>query len=88
MCSLLALNRGQKPMAHRPDVFASGRLGPGMQAAIDLLEAEAQRQLALADNRFGDGDTPGSMAARDIALAYRTAKQLLEGKVECLLRKK
>ena len=59
----------------------------GTDPAIGALETEAQRQLRLREDLFGDGDSVGAKAAHDLALAYRAAAEFLRKRPACQNRK-
>jgi hypothetical protein len=58
------------------------------EPAIGALEREAQRQIQLREDLFGDGDNAGAKAATDLALAYRTAAEFLRKRYACTTRAK
>jgi hypothetical protein len=60
----------------------------GVDAAADILETEAQRQLGLREDLFGDGDGAGAKAASDLALSYRTAAAFLRKRLTCQPRRR
>jgi hypothetical protein len=49
----------------------------GIDASVGVLEREAQRQMQLREDLFGDGNAAGAQAAHALAFGYQAAAEFL-----------